>query len=180
MICVVRVEAMAFGGAGVGRLPTGKVAFVRGGLPGELVKARVWREKNSLVEVEVEAVSEPSPQRVTPRCPVADQCGGCGWMHLAEESQRDWKHRLLGAELERAGLPAGPETLSPPLSGDSFGFRTRTRLHRRGDSFGTLAFRSHAVVSLTRCPILHPDLEAFAQALAGALRDLPPAAPRQF
>jgi 23S rRNA (uracil1939-C5)-methyltransferase len=160
---------MAFGGAAVGHLPSGKAALVQGGAPDETVRLAVIEEKRTLLLASIDEVIEPSPHRVAPRCVSADRCGGCGWMHLGIGSQRDWKRRLLRHELERAGLLQRPESFGETAQGEPLGQRIRTRMHRLGDLFGTMGHRSHEVVPLIECPILEPRLEAFALEVAAAL-----------
>lgn len=169
----VRVESMAFGGPGVGRLPSGKAVLVHGAAAGELVEARIVVERARVAEAEVEAVLEPSADRREPPCPLAGRCGGCPWMHLTPEAQRRWKGRLLGGELARAGLL---ERSAEPLEVEGLeglGQRTRARLHRRGRAFGTMAARSRAVVPYEGCPALAADLDRFAREVAETLAALP-------
>ncbi len=70
------IESVGFGGAGVGRLPDGRVCFVHGTLPGERVTVRVTKEKKNHAEAEVVKILEASPRRVAPKCPVYGECGG--------------------------------------------------------------------------------------------------------
>jgi len=170
---LVRIEALAFGGDGVGRLPGGKAVFVGGSAPGDEVRVRLLEEKPSVAFGEIEALVTAAPERVAPRCPVADRCGGCTWQHLPVDVQRAWKHRLIERELTRRGL-GGDGVPGAMACGPEFGHRTRTRLHRRGVDLGTLPRRSHRVIPLQACPILAPELEAFALALAVHLRAAPP------
>jgi 23S rRNA (uracil1939-C5)-methyltransferase len=170
----VRIDALAFGGAGVGRLPSGKVVLVDRGAPGDLVTINIVTEKRSLVLVTVDEVLEPAPCRVVPACPSAGRCGGCGWMHIGIDDQRAWKHRLLERELDRAGLLTGDARLEPTVCGASFGSRIRARLHREGTVLGTLGRRSHDVVPFTGCPALAPDLADACGSLAELASDLPP------
>lgn len=172
----IDLDAMAFGGAAVGRLPSGKVAFVTGAAPGETVRARLVQEHRSRIEAEVVEILKPSPTRVEPACATAKAgCGGCPWMHLDVAEQRSWKRQLLGRELARAGLVAEAEQVPAPLEGEPFGYRTRTRLHRRGASFGTMKRHSSEVLPLSACPILAVELESFALESAELLATLPAA-----
>ncbi|MEA2354869.1 MAG: rRNA (uracil1939-C5)-methyltransferase, partial [Solirubrobacteraceae bacterium] len=43
----LRVDSLAFGGAGVARTPGGYVVFVEGALPGDRVRARVHKRKRA-------------------------------------------------------------------------------------------------------------------------------------
>ena len=56
----LRIDSLAYGGNGVARLD-GFVVFVRGGLPGDLVRARVTKVKRGFAEAVKTAVLEPGP-----------------------------------------------------------------------------------------------------------------------
>lgn len=59
----LRIEKLVPGGLGLSRLPDGRIALVRGGLPGELVEANLRTYKGKLDGV-VNQVLEPSENRV--------------------------------------------------------------------------------------------------------------------
>ena len=63
----LRVDSLAYGGNGVARL-NGFVVFVRRGLPGDLVRARVTKVKRSHAEALAVDVLEPGPERVDAPC----------------------------------------------------------------------------------------------------------------
>jgi 23S rRNA (uracil1939-C5)-methyltransferase len=163
-------DGMAFGGAAVARQASGKVALVHGAAAMERVRARVFRSKKSFDEATVTAVIEPSPERVEPSCPVAGQCGGCSWMHLALEAQRAWKARLLETELARAGVEVTAGTVEALRGGSGLGERARCRLHVEGGEVGFRAARSRQIIPFVRCPALIEPLEAFAVEVAQAAR----------
>jgi 23S rRNA (uracil1939-C5)-methyltransferase len=168
----VHIHALAFGGLGVGRLASGKIVLVRGSAAGDTVRLRIDADKPRHAFGTIETILEPSPERVDPRCERAHRCGGCSWQHLSLEAQRAWKTRLVAEELRRAGLAAHvPGTL-----GDlGFGFRCRARLHLRSGLFGTMEQGSHTVVPYTGCPILTPELDAFASDVRESLGAFPDA-----
>ncbi len=170
----VHIDTMAFGGAGVGRYPSGKVVLVSGAAPDELVRVEVVREKRSHDVAIVREVIEPSPVRVEPPCPSAERCGGCSWMHLEIGAQRSWKARLLRTELERVDLLRSRDMLEDLITGASLHHRSRTRLHLVDGTFGTKMAKSNDVVELVECPILLKDLEAFALDMVVALRSASP------
>jgi tRNA/tmRNA/rRNA uracil-C5-methylase (TrmA/RlmC/RlmD family) len=167
----LEVEGLAFGGAAVARLPSGKAVLVHGAAPSERVRARIVADRRSLSFAVCEGVLRPSPDRVEPVCPAAGRCGGCTWMHVEVGAQRRWKRALLARELVRAEL-VGSEAdtrLGEVVAGAALGFRTRCRLHLVRGRLGTLAARSHEVVELSRCPVLAPSLERFALELGAAV-----------
>ena len=63
----VRVESLDQEGRGVAHAD-GKVIFIVGALPGELVTYSTYRKKPSFELAQVAEVIEASPARVTPQC----------------------------------------------------------------------------------------------------------------
>ena len=167
----IRIETLAFGGAGIGRHPTGKVVLVPGAAPNELVRVEIIREKRNHDVAVVREIIEPSPVRIDPPCSSASRCGGCTWMHIDLDAQRSWKSRLLETELSRAGLLTHSGILGELIGGASRRHRVRARLHLAGGIFGTKAAKSNDVVKIVECPILTEELEAFALEMSSALDD---------
>jgi 23S rRNA (uracil1939-C5)-methyltransferase/tRNA (uracil-5-)-methyltransferase len=104
------------------------VVMVPFALPGERVRARVFRNHKNFSEADFVAVLRPSPQRVAPRCPLFGRCGGCQYQHLAYAEQLEWKRRqvaellkhLAGVEFEVAPVVASPR---------EFGYRSKITPH---------------------------------------------------
>lgn len=160
----VRAEKMAAGGDAIARMADGRIAFVRGALPDELVSIDVVQSKKDFVRAEVIEVIEPSPYRVVPPCAGhAAGCGGCTWQHVAAAGQLRLKVAVVIEALRRTGRIAEPvvdvgESVSP------WAYRTTLRLATGLDRLGLRGRHSHDVVELDGCPISHPLLE---QMLAG-------------
>ncbi len=156
----------AAGGGFVARAPDGRIVFVRHALPGERVVATVTSVTSSYLRVDAVEVLEPSPDRVSPPCPVAGpgRCGGCDWQHVALPAQRRLKSALLDAQLRRLpGVPSGVPVVEIPGAPEGIGWRTRVRF--AVDREGRLGFhrhRSHAVEPVRRCAIASPEVDALA------------------
>ncbi|MHB8650157.1 MAG: 23S rRNA (uracil(1939)-C(5))-methyltransferase RlmD [Gaiellaceae bacterium] len=101
------VESLAFGGNGVARL-NGFVVFVRSGLPGDRVRARVTKVKRSHAEAVAVEVLRPGPQRVEAPCRHFPACGGCRFQDLAYEAQLEQKQSQVRDALQRLGGIAEP------------------------------------------------------------------------
>ena len=172
----VLIESLAFGGDGVGRLPSGKVVFVPYTVPTERVLVSLTRQKSSYAFAQLEEILEPSAQRIAPRCPVAGRCGGCDWQHIGITDQRRWKRRLLTAELQRVGaVKKGEALVQRMVTGEGFGHRTRARMHRRAADFGTMESGSQRVITFESCPILAPSLHDFVQDFSARIAQEAPA-----
>ncbi len=101
------IDRLAFGGNGVARL-NGFVVFVRRGLPGDTVRARVTKVQRRHAEALVTEVVHPSPLRVEAPCKHYPTCGGCRFQDLAYEAQVAAKHAQVGDALRRIGGFAEP------------------------------------------------------------------------
>ncbi|WP_108805730.1 23S rRNA (uracil(1939)-C(5))-methyltransferase RlmD, partial [Xanthomonas fragariae] len=108
----------------------GKVTFISGALPGELVRAEPTAHSRHFDEARTVEVLEASPQRVTPRCPHFGVCAGCVLQHLEELQQILSKQRVLMDNLERIGHVT-PQTVLPALVGDNWGYRRKGRFSVR-------------------------------------------------
>ncbi len=106
----------------------GWVVMVPFTLPGERVRARVFRNQKNFSEADVVAILTPSPARVDPRCPLYGRCGGCQYQHLAYAEQLGWKRRQVEELLKHmAGLefPVAPVIGSP----EEYGYRSKITPH---------------------------------------------------
>lgn len=106
----------------------GWVVMVPFTLPGERVRARVFRNHKNFSEADLVEVVTPSPARVTPRCPLFGSCGGCQYQHLEYAGQLAWKQRQVAELLEHmAGVtfPVSPVIPSPR----EYGYRSKITPH---------------------------------------------------
>jgi len=118
------VDSLAYGGNGVARL-NGFVVFVRGGLPGDRVRARVTKTKRGVAEAVAEAVLVPSPERVPAPCRHFGVCGGCRFQDLAYDVQLAEKERQVRDALVRIGRFVDPP-LEPIVPAEAqFGYRNK-------------------------------------------------------
>jgi 23S rRNA (uracil1939-C5)-methyltransferase len=119
------IDSLAYGGNGVARL-NGFVVFVRRGLPGDRVRARVTKVKRNHAEALATEVLEPGPQRVDAPCDHYPACGGCRFQDLAYEAQVQTKHEQVADSLRRLGGIAEPP-LEPIVGAESI-FHYRNKL----------------------------------------------------
>jgi 23S rRNA (uracil1939-C5)-methyltransferase len=98
----LHVDSLAYGGNGVARL-NGFVVFVRRGLPGDTVRARVTKVKRNHAEALATEVLVPGPNRVEAPCAHYPACGGCRFQDLAYEAQLRSKADQVADALRRLG-----------------------------------------------------------------------------
>ncbi len=176
----VSIVDLSLDGRGVARWPeghanAGKAVFVSGALPGETVSVQQTARSRHFDEAKTLEVIEASPDRVEPRCPHFGTCGGCVLQHFAEERQIESKQRVLLENLQRIGH-VSPQSVLPPLRGDSWGYRRKGRfsVRRVEKKDKTLVgFREQDprfVADIGECHVVVPQL-GFKVAALGALVD---------
>jgi 23S rRNA (uracil1939-C5)-methyltransferase len=121
----LRVESLAYGGNGVARL-NGFVVFVRRGLPGDTVRARVTKVKRRHANALATEVLSPGPARVDAPCSHYPACGGCRFQDLAYEAQAAAKEAQVRDALVRLGGIREPP-LEPIVPAES-AFHYRNKL----------------------------------------------------
>jgi 23S rRNA (uracil1939-C5)-methyltransferase len=118
------IDSLAYGGNGVARLD-GFVVFVRRGLPGDRVRARVTKVQRRHAEALATEVLEPGPQRVDAPCAHYPACGGCRFQDLAYEAQIAAKQDQVVNALQRIGGVAAPPVEEIVRAADIFHYRNK-------------------------------------------------------
>lgn len=143
---------------GLGRIDSW-VVLVPFALPGEIVKARVFRNRPNCSEADLIEVVRPSPHRVSPLCSRFAACGGCQYQNLEYEQQLVLKQQQVGELLQHMAKidhPVHPVVPSPEV----YGYRSKITPHfqkpkqARITDIGFLkAGRRHQIIDVPRCPI---------------------------
>ena len=120
----LRIDSLAYGGNGVARIG-GFVVFVRSGLPGDLVRARVTKVKKGYAEAFRTQLLEPGPQRVQPECPHFGSCGGCRFQDLAYDAQLEAKVDQVRESLRRLGGIDDPPLEAALPADEHYGYRNK-------------------------------------------------------
>ncbi len=130
----LNVESLDIEAQGVAHKADGKVVFIDGALPFEVVSANTNRKKENWEKATLTAIHRESSQRVTPGCPHFGMhegaCGGCKMQHLHVAAQVAVKQRALEDGLLHLGkLKAG--NVMRPIEGPAWGYRYRARISVR-------------------------------------------------
>ncbi len=153
------IDSLGNLGQGVGRVNGDWVVFVPFALPGERVRARIFRNAPNYSDADLVEVLDPSPDRVEPFCRLFGECGGCQYQHLAYPAQLDWKQRQVEEVLERlAGLSfaVNPVIASPRQDHYRSKITPHFKKPRQGkiDAIGFLLHgRRQQLLDVPLCPI---------------------------
>ena len=176
----LRVTALASDGDGIARLASGRVVFVEGAVPGDLVELGPIRAHKKLLRAKVARIVESSPDRVEPRCAHFGRCGGCVWQHVRYEAQLEAKRGNVRAALERIGGLRLEREVEIVASPDDYHYRARTRVVEVPGGVGYRRRGSNEVLLVEECPVLVPAVQkALSSWSTVGAQTLPPSSTRE-
>lgn len=165
---------MAFGGDGIAR-EEGKVIFIEGAVPGEIVEAEILQDKKRFAKARTVQKIESAADEIPAFCPVFSRCGGCDWQHVPYSKQLEWKRQFITSALQKTAHYFYPSPLPMHGSQKLEGFRNRIKLKARlfqgRFDFGYFAKGSHDLVRVAACPIAESSIQAMMKDLLA--RDWP-------
>lgn len=98
----ITVSAYAAEGKALGRVE-GKVIFIEGAVPGDVVDVLITRNKKDWAEGKAISIKELSKERVDPFCIHFGTCGGCKWQMLPYQKQLEYKQQEVADAFKRIG-----------------------------------------------------------------------------
>jgi 23S rRNA (uracil1939-C5)-methyltransferase len=106
------IERLGSDGAGVGRLPDGRVVFIHRTAPGDRVLVHLEASHPRWARGRLDRVLEPGAGRATPPCPKYSRCGGCTLQHVDTGTREGALRQRIVDAFERIGKL---EHAIPPL-----------------------------------------------------------------
>lgn len=164
----LEVTGIAAGGMGIAEL--GRVRhFVAGGLPGDVVEARVLSRERGRTQAVAARRIRGRIERVPPRCRHFEVCGGCLWQDIGYPHQLELKRGIVRHSFREAGIDA---SLVEDVIGSEETFFHRNRmdftfgraagggpalgLHARRDAEGRDAREPSPVFDVQECLLQSP------------------------
>ena len=143
---------------------SGKVIFIKGALPTELVTYTITSDKARFAKAKVRDILKPAVFRAQPKCAAFGVCGGCTMQHLDIRAQVAMKQRVLEDDLRHIAKVT-PEEIFRPMGGPTWEYRHRARLSavNRSIKKGTVLIGFHEgksgyVADMLACEILPKHL----------------------
>ena len=166
----IKVEALDLDAQGIARLTpnaeeleqgqSGKVIFIKGALPTEMVTYTITSDKARFSKAKVREILKPAVFRADPKCKAFGVCGGCTMQHLDIRAQVAMKQRVLEDDLQHIAK-VKPEEILRPMGGPTWEYRHRARLSavNRSIKKGTVLIGFHEgksgyVADMLACEIL--------------------------
>ncbi|MGJ8652684.1 MAG: class I SAM-dependent RNA methyltransferase [Opitutaceae bacterium] len=159
------IETLTNLGQGVGRID-GWVVMVPFVIPGEKVKARIFRNFQNYSDADLIEVLEPSADRIDPKCPLYTKCGGCQYQHIKYTRQLEEKTQHVRELLQKLGEIDHPVDLSHG-SPKEYNYRSKITPHYNRPSkdgsqpIGFLQYgRRNQIIDVEQCPIATEAINA--------------------
>ena len=173
-VVTVKIEDISSEGQGIGIIrdestgadACGFVLFIKDTVIGDVVEAKVMKTKKTYGYARLVRIIEPSPDRVTARCPVARQCGGCQLQEMSYEAQLRFKQNKVANNLKRLGGLGEADYVMHPIVGmtapdEPYHYRNKAQFpvgcDRDGNiKIGFYAGRTHDIIDCMDCCIGDP------------------------
>jgi 23S rRNA (uracil1939-C5)-methyltransferase len=159
----LQIEKLVYGGDGLGH-HDGHTVFVPFVLPNETVSVDPLEQRKKFIRGRVGQITQPSPERVAPRCSHFGVCGGCNYQHMPYESQVRAKTEILRETLSRLGRIVWDGPIAPHVS-PPFEYRNRAQWKIASGNVGTpeigyFEAGSQKLCPVRECPISSPLIAA--------------------
>lgn len=166
------------------QMPRTYKATMRKAVPGDRVRLFIEKSRKKTLTCRVEALLEPSKDRIQPRCQhfgwreeAGKGCGGCSLQSLGYEDQLRFKHATIKRLFALAELD--PELILEPIGMEEpWYYRNKMELsfgdnpqHPFALGFHPLGYR-HDVLALQECHLQSEFVSAFIPAYSAAVAEL--------
>ncbi len=121
----LQVMSYAAGGKSIAKVD-GKVIFIEGAVPGDIVDVRLSKNKKDWAEGKAIRIKSLSKERVTPFCAHFGVCGGCKWQMLPYAQQLAYKQEEVAQQMKRIGKINLPDM--QPIAGSAETTHYRNKL----------------------------------------------------
>lgn len=150
-------------GVGVAR-KDGFVIFVKGGVSGDKVSAKVIKVAKSFAVARLEKIISPSPYRedLESACKEPAACGGCVWRNVSFEHELLMKQKYVSSAFLKVGIDEDKARVLPVIHTDKI-YRYRNKAQYPVASFasgikaGFYATKTHNIIPISDCPIQNPE-----------------------
>jgi len=153
----ITIEDMGSEGEGIGNY-NGYALFVKDTAIGDRALVQITKAGKSYGYARLVKLIEPSPYRVTPRCPIAAKCGGCQLQHIDYAKQLEFKENKVRSCLMRIG--GFSDIYMEPICGmeEPYYYRNKSQfpVGRAKDGrilIGFYAGRTHSIIDTEHCYI---------------------------
>lgn len=157
----IKIEKIAFGGEGVGRVDN-FVVFVPFAAPEDELEIEIIQCKRKFARGKILKIVKTSPLRVKPLCNYYESCGGCCYQHISYPQQLEIKKQQVEEVFAKIGKIAEPPVAATVASPQSYHYRGKAQCHllmsSTGPKLGFLDISGGKIVDIERCEIMEETI----------------------
>ena len=158
---IIKIDSVAFGGEGVGRIDN-FVVFVPFSAAGDELEVEITQLKKKFVRGRILRIIKESPLRAKPLCRYYKKCGGCCYQHLSYEYQLAIKKKQVEDAFLRIGKIENPPVLEAIASPGIYHYRGKAQYHAGGVTdgriIGFLDITGSKIVDIENCEIMEETI----------------------
>lgn len=171
----LQISAIDAFGQGIAR-HNGKTIFVKNALPNEEVDVQLTDDKKQYAKAKVTKYHSLSTQRVEPRCPHYQVCGGCEMQHMPIDMQHEVKKQALSNLFSKEADCTITTDDIQVIASQAYHYRRRARLAILFDKnrlvIGFRQLESNQIVDIQTCPVLVEQLANLLMPLKACLNEI--------
>jgi tRNA/tmRNA/rRNA uracil-C5-methylase (TrmA/RlmC/RlmD family) len=157
----IKIESIAFGGQGVGRIDN-FVVFVPFAAPGDELEVEIVGLRKKFARGKILTILKPSLLRDIPLCSYYENCGGCCYQHLKYQHQLQIKKKQVQDAFSKIGKIDDPPVLEAIASPQPYSYRGKAQLHAAktgsGWELGFLDVSGGKIADIERCEIMEETI----------------------
>lgn len=152
---IVKIDNLSHDFRGIARIEN-KVTFINDVLPGEVVDVRVISLKKNINEAKVISYIEESNDRVIPKCPYYDECGGCDTSFVRYDKALEYKKNIVIDIMKRyAGIDVNPDIV---YDNNIYGYRNKISLKVFDGKLSLVKEGSNEFVNIDKCLLVNDTI----------------------
>jgi 23S rRNA (uracil1939-C5)-methyltransferase len=126
-----------------------KIIFIPNSLPNEEVEVEITKDNSKYYEGKVINIIKPSLNRVLPKCPYINDCGGCTFMHLNYTDQIEYKRNVVKDILKKyCGIDENVKIIE---SNKDLFYRNKVELKIHRNTYSYYNNSSHDYCDIAKC-----------------------------
>ena len=158
----VKVTDFDFQGRGISRVDN-VVTFIKNALNEEIVEIEITKKNKKFNEAVATNIINASPDRIEPKCPYYQECGGCDLMHMNYSSQLKFKEKKVATTLKKFA------NITPKIEKiikceEVLGYRNKITFHVNND-IGFFEKKSNNFIKIDNCLICDNNINSLIKKL---------------
>ncbi len=154
----MKIEKLDNKGRGI-TYHNGLITFVLNALPEEVVELENIHESKKFKTAIPKNISNENPNRVLPKCPYYDKCGGCNLEHITIEYEDEFKENKVKEILTK--YASVNTTLKYNKSDKEMFYRNKVTLKIEDYRWGYYNESTHELCEIDKCLIANNAINAF-------------------